>query len=191
MCRALLLSAYTADEQRQAATAVVRDVARTVTDILGPLINLSILDTFRTELLELFHDAMMIWWRAQYSMIQIYATIEDTEDERWGRLSDDGDESAAESQAQLPPPRAFIMLVLFPRILIVRKEDGDDDDDDDDVAFGGIGFWNSQAATAAEELREDTAARRPKRVTSRRDRRMTNGKSSIPTSPIKLKGPSF
>lgn len=77
------------------------------------------------------------------------------------------------------------MLALFPRIMIVREEV-------DEVVFGGIALWNWQAAAAAQELREDVEARRPKRGASRKKKKMTiNGSGSAPTSPTKLKGTPF
>jgi hypothetical protein len=77
------------------------------------------------------------------------------------------------------------MLMLFPRIMIVGEEV-------DEVVFGGIALWNWQAAVAAQELREDIEARRPKRGVSRKERKMTvNGSGSAPTSSTKLKGAPF
>ena len=37
------------------------------------------------------------------------------------------------------------------------------------MASGGVGFWNKQAATAAQELREDMAARKLPRRESAKD----------------------
>lgn len=195
VCRALLLSAYTEEEQRQAAEAVAQEVARTVSETLDRLIGPRMLDAFRADLFGLFRDAMTLWRRTQYSKIKFDATLEDSEDSEWGILGDlYGDESAAESQAQLPPPQSFVTLVLFPRILIVRGvvEEDDEEGDDNEVVFGGIAFWNWQAATAAQELREDMEARRLKRGGSRKERKMAiNGSGSVPTSPTKSKGRHF
>jgi hypothetical protein len=78
------------------------------------------------------------------------------------------------------------MLVLFPRILIIRE------DDDQESVFGETAFRNRKAATAAQELREDKDARRPKRGTSRKERKMTiTGSGSTPASPTKVKGAHF
>lgn len=78
------------------------------------------------------------------------------------------------------------MLVLFPRILIIRE------DDDQESVFGETAFRNRKAATAAQELREDMDSRRPKRGTSRKERKMTiTGSGSTPASPTKLKGAHF
>jgi hypothetical protein len=75
-----LLSAYTGDEQRQTAETPVREVTRSVSEILGPLVDPSILDAFRAELDTLFQDAMMLWRGAQYSTVKFDATIEDSEE---------------------------------------------------------------------------------------------------------------
>jgi hypothetical protein len=100
--------------------------------------------------------------------------------------NDGDDDSAAESHTHLLSPQNFLMLVLFPRILIIREYD------DEELVFGKTAFRNSKAATAAQELREDIDARRPKRGTSRKERKiMITGCGSTPASPTKLKTAHF
>jgi hypothetical protein len=101
-------------------------------------------------------SSSMLLSRPSRTRIELHSAIHDDGDD---------DESAAESHTHLLPPQNFLMLVLFPRILIIRE------DDDEELVFGETAFRNRKAATAAQELREDLDARRPKRDTSRREKK--------------------
>jgi DNA-binding SARP family transcriptional activator len=60
ICRALMLLAYENDEQSQIADLTIRNVYSTVNKILEPLINYTKLDVFRTELRDLFKEAVTL-----------------------------------------------------------------------------------------------------------------------------------
>jgi hypothetical protein len=55
-----MLLAYENDEQSQIADLTIRNVYSTVNKILEPLINYTKLDVFRTELRDLFKEAVTL-----------------------------------------------------------------------------------------------------------------------------------
>jgi hypothetical protein len=177
MCRALLLSQWTEEGQREAEEGLRKEVIDTVTKGLGPWIDDNKMDAFRQELRDLLKGAMRLWRGAQNSTSKFDATVDDIRDPGWGILSDlNNGEPPADSHAK------SAILALFPRILIIRE-------DEDEVLFAGIGLWDWQTAAAEQELREDMEARQPKR---RKERKMSNNESSgAPTSPTKLKSTAF
>jgi hypothetical protein len=174
MCRSLLLSQWTEEEQSEAEEGLRKEVINTVTKELGFWINDNKMHTFRQELQDLLTDAMRLWRGAQKSTTKFDATVDDIGEPGWGILNDlNNGEPPPDSDVKSP------ILALFPRILIVREVG-------DDVLFDGIGLRDWQITAAEQELREDMEARQPKR---RKERKMSN--NDAPTSPIKLKSPAF
>lgn len=156
VCRALLLSASTEDENRQAAEKLVLDVANDVNRILSPLLNPSVIEPFSAELYRLVHDAMILWWRAQRSSMKIEASIEDVEGWKWDELSifrNTGENTAFDSLASATTIRNSRMIPLFPRIVVVHE-------DEFRLVFPGVAVWDWQTLAAEQELREYIATRR-------------------------------
>jgi hypothetical protein len=59
-----------------------------VGEILGRLIKPDMLDTFQTDLLRFFWDAMALWRRAQHSAIEFDAAVQVIKDSDWATFSD-------------------------------------------------------------------------------------------------------
>lgn len=197
VCRALLLSASTEDENRQAAEKLVLDVANDVNRILSPLLNPSVIEPFSAELYRLVHDAMILWWRAQRSSMKIEASIEDVEGWKWDELSifrNTGENTAFDSLASATTIRNSRMIPLFPRIVVVHE-------DEFRLVFPGVAVWDWQTLAAEQELREYIATRRSRALRGsgsnggglRRDRRMSiaDGYGSAVRSPTNSTIPSF